>query len=82
MTALTYAGIGVRATLSSVLADMTVIARWLARTRAPATGWHLHSSGALARLQRPPGSGLRGALRARAPSMQTNPEATKSGAAR
>ena len=46
MTALTYAGIGARATPSSVLADMTVIARWLARTRAPATGWHLHSGGA------------------------------------
>ena len=46
MTALTYAGIGARATPSSVLADMTVIARWLARTRVPATGWHLHSGGA------------------------------------
>ena len=46
MTALTYAGIGARATPSSVLADMTVIAGWLARTRVPATGWHLHSGGA------------------------------------
>ena len=46
MTALTYAGIGARATPSSVCADMTVIARWLARTRVPATGWHLHSGGA------------------------------------
>ena len=45
MTALTYAGIGARATPSSVCADMTVMARWLARTRAPATGWHLHSGG-------------------------------------
>ena len=46
MTALTYAGIGARATPSSVLADMTVMAGWLARTRVPATGWHLHSGGA------------------------------------
>ena len=46
MTALTYAGIGARATPTAVLADMTVIARWLARTRVPATGWHLHSGGA------------------------------------
>ena len=46
MTAFTYAGIGARATPSSVLVDMTVIARWLARTRVPATGWHLHSGGA------------------------------------
>ena len=46
MTALTYAGIGARATPASTLADMTVIARWLARTREPATGWHLHSGGA------------------------------------
>ena len=41
MTALTYAGIGARATPSSVLADMAVIAGWLART-----GWHLHTGGA------------------------------------
>ena len=41
MTTLTYAGIGARATPSSVLADMAVIAGWLART-----GWHLHSGGA------------------------------------
>ncbi len=41
MTTLTYAGIGARATPSSVLADMTVIAGWLART-----GWHLHAGGA------------------------------------
>ena len=46
MTALTYAGIGARATPASTLADMTVIARWLARTPVPATGWHLHSGGA------------------------------------
>ena len=46
MTALTYAGIGARATPSSVRADMTVIAGWLARTRVPATGWHLASGGA------------------------------------
>ena len=36
MTVLTYAGIGARATSASTLADMTVIARWLARTRVPA----------------------------------------------
>ena len=35
MTALTYAGIGARATPSSVRADITVIAGWLARTRVP-----------------------------------------------
>ena len=46
MSTLTYAGIGARATPSSVRADMTVIARWLARTRVPATGWHLASGGA------------------------------------
>ena len=46
MTALTYAGIGARATPSSVRADMTVIAGWLARTRVPTTGWHLASGGA------------------------------------
>ena len=46
MPILTYAGIGARATPSSVLADMTVMARWLARTRVPAAGWHLHSGGA------------------------------------
>jgi len=38
MAALSYAGIGARATPSRVLADMTVIAEWLART-----GWHLAS---------------------------------------
>ena len=42
MTTLTYAGIGARATPSSVLADMTVMAGWLART-----GWNLASGGAL-----------------------------------
>ena len=41
MTALTYAGIGARSTPSSVLADMAVIAGWLART-----GWDLHTGGA------------------------------------
>ena len=41
MTTLTYAGIGARATPASVLADMTVMAGWLART-----GWHLSSGGA------------------------------------
>ena len=41
MTALTYAGIGARATPSSVRADMTAIAAWLART-----GWHLATGGA------------------------------------
>ena len=41
MAALVYAGIGVRATPASMLADMTVIAEWLART-----GWHLSSGGA------------------------------------
>ena len=41
MHTLTYAGIGARATPSSVLADMTVMAGWLVRT-----GWHLHSGGA------------------------------------
>ena len=41
MPILTYAGIGARATPSSVLADMTVIAGWLART-----GWHLATGGA------------------------------------
>ncbi len=46
MTALTYAGIGARATPAPVLADMTVMAGWLVRTRVPATGWHLHSGGA------------------------------------
>ena len=38
MTALRYAGIGARATPADVLADMTVMAGWLART-----GWHLSS---------------------------------------
>ena len=41
MTTLIYAGIGARATPSSVLADMTVMAGWLART-----GWHLATGGA------------------------------------
>ena len=41
MTHLAYAGIGARATPSSVLADMTTMAGWLART-----GWRLASGGA------------------------------------
>ena len=41
MATLMYAGIGARATPASVLADMTVMAGWLART-----GWHLSSGGA------------------------------------
>ena len=41
MAALMYAGIGARATPASVLADMTVIAGWLART-----GWTLSTGGA------------------------------------
>ena len=41
MATLTYAGIGARATPAGVLADMTVMAGWLARTR-----WHLSSGGA------------------------------------
>ena len=41
MTKLTYAGIGSRATPTTVLADMTKMAAWLART-----GWHLASGGA------------------------------------
>ena len=41
MKALTYAGIGARATPPSVLAAMTVIAGWLARQ-----GWRLNSGGA------------------------------------
>ena len=41
MTTLRYAGIGARATPAAVLADMGVIAGWLART-----GWHLSSGGA------------------------------------
>ena len=41
MATLTYAGIGARATPATILADMTVMARWLART-----GWHLASGGA------------------------------------
>ena len=41
MTQLVYAGIGSRATPSSVLEDMTRMAAWLARR-----GWHLHSGGA------------------------------------
>ena len=41
MNPLTYAGIGARATPKSVLADMTIMAAWLART-----GWRLASGGA------------------------------------
>ena len=41
MTTLIYAGIGARATPGPVLADMTKIAGWLART-----GWHLATGGA------------------------------------
>ena len=41
MATLTYAGIGARATPKAVLADMTKMASWLART-----GWHLSSGGA------------------------------------
>ena len=41
MATLRYAGIGARATPAVVLADMTVMAEWLART-----GWHLSSGGA------------------------------------
>ena len=41
MTTLTYAGIGARATPTSVLESMTVMAGWLAKT-----GWHLASGGA------------------------------------
>ena len=41
MATLRYAGIGARATPDAVLADMDVIAGWLART-----GWHLSSGGA------------------------------------
>ena len=41
MATLRYAGIGARATPARVLADMTVISGWLART-----GWHLSSGGA------------------------------------
>ena len=41
MATLRYAGIGARATPTGVLADMTVISQWLART-----GWHLSSGGA------------------------------------
>ena len=41
MATLRYAGIGARATPAAVLADMGVIAGWLART-----GWHLSSGGA------------------------------------
>ena len=41
MTTLIYAGIGSRATPGFVLADMTKMAGWLART-----GWHLASGGA------------------------------------
>ncbi len=41
MAIVRYAGIGARATPEAVLADMTVMAGWLART-----GWHLSSGGA------------------------------------
>ena len=41
MTELVYAGIGSRGTPAEVLADMTKMAAWLART-----GWHLASGGA------------------------------------
>ena len=41
MTTLNYAGIGACATPAAILADMTVMAGWLART-----GWHLASGGA------------------------------------
>ena len=41
MAALVYAGIGARATPADVLADMAVMAGWLART-----GWNLSSGGA------------------------------------
>ncbi len=41
MATLRYAGIGARATPPAVLADMRVMAEWLART-----GWHLASGGA------------------------------------
>ena len=41
MATLRYAGIGARATPTAVLADMTVMAAWLART-----GWHLAGGGA------------------------------------
>ena len=41
MTTLTYAGIGARATPPQVLADMKLMAVWLARQ-----GWHLASGGA------------------------------------
>ena len=41
MATLRYAGIGARATPAGVLADMTVMAGWLART-----GWRLSSGGA------------------------------------
>jgi len=41
MSLLPYAGIGARATPSKVLADMTLMAAWLARK-----GWHLSSGGA------------------------------------
>ncbi len=41
MTELVYAGIGSRGTPAGVLADMTKMAAWLART-----GWHLASGGA------------------------------------
>ena len=41
MITLTYAGIGARATPAAVLADMTLMSAWLARTR-----WNLASGGA------------------------------------
>ena len=56
MATLTYAGIGARATLADVLANMTVMAGWLART-----GWQLSSGGA---------DGADGAFAAGAPAVQ------------
>ena len=41
MATLTYAGIGARATPASVLADMSVMAGWLAHNC-----WHLSTGGA------------------------------------
>ena len=56
MATLTYAGIGARATPASVLADMTVMSGWLART-----DWQLSSGGA---------DGADGAFAAGAPAVQ------------
>ena len=60
MATLRYAGIGARATPAAVLADMTVMAAWLART-----GWHLAGGGrmgptARSRQERRPGNGRSG----------------------